>query len=96
MSLATILGIDSSRFSYEELLAMQHAERRWVDVGKPGDCRRLAELLRSVINDCDSSILQFPPIFLELVRTLRCRTLLMSTPDRFPKRGLSQLQYFVL
>jgi hypothetical protein len=71
MSLAMILRIDSSHFSCEESLAMQHAERRWFEVGKPANRRRLAGLLCSVINDCDSSVLQFPPIFLERLRTLR-------------------------
>ena len=71
MSLAMILRIDPSHFSYEESLAMQHAERRWVEVGKPANRRRLAGLLCSVIDDCDSSGLQFPPIFLERLRALR-------------------------
>jgi hypothetical protein len=44
---------------------MQHAERRWVEVGKPANRRRLAGLLCSVIDDCDSSGLQFPRIFIE-------------------------------
>jgi hypothetical protein len=56
MSLAMILGIDSSHFSYEESLAMQHAERRWVEVGKPANRRRLAGLLCSVIYDLCSVV----------------------------------------
>jgi len=71
MSLAMILRIDPSHFSYEESLAMQQAERRWVEVGKPANRRRLAGLLCSVIDDCDSGVLQFPPIFLERLRALR-------------------------
>jgi hypothetical protein len=71
MSLAMILGIDSSHFSYEESLAMQHAETRWVELGKPANRRRLGGLLSSVIDDCNASGLQFPPIFLERFRALR-------------------------
>ena len=65
---------------------MQHAERRWVEVGKPTNRRRLAGLLCSVIDDCDSSGLQFPPIFLERLRALRRgrlgRTRFLGTLDQ--------------
>jgi hypothetical protein len=71
MSLSMILRIDPSHFSKEESLAMEFAERRWVEVGKPINRRRLAGLLCSVTHDCYSSVLEFPPIFLTRLRELR-------------------------
>jgi len=71
MSLAMILRIDSGCFSTEETLAMQFAERRWVEVGKPTNRCRLAGLLCSVIHDCHASVLEFPPVFSARVRVLR-------------------------
>jgi hypothetical protein len=50
---------------------MQFAERQWIEVGKPTNRRRLAGLLCSVIHDCYSSALEFPPIFSARLRRLR-------------------------
>jgi hypothetical protein len=88
MSLAVMLRIDSSHFSQEEFLAMQFAERRWVEVGKPTNPRGLAGLLSSVIHDCNSSVLEFPPIFSARLRGLRTGTFWPSVDPDIAASGL--------
>jgi hypothetical protein len=88
VSFAMILRIDSSHFSYEESLTMQDAERRWIELGKPTNRRRLAGLLCSMINDCYFNGMEFPPIFSARLRGLRRGTFYPSFErDTFMAEG---------
>jgi hypothetical protein len=84
MTLAKILLIDTTSMSREELLAMEFAERRWHEVGKPTTRWGLIALLRSVINDVLDSLIECPSILLERRRDLRrgrLKIVLLSDPD---------------
>jgi hypothetical protein len=81
MSLRKLLGIEHLGLPIEEALAAEFAERRWHEEGRPATRWAVAMLLRSVICDCDCSVLNYPPVFADRLRGLERGTFKLSSDD---------------
>jgi hypothetical protein len=81
MSLRKQLGTEKLAMPVEECLASEFAERRWVEEGRPTTRWALAELLRSVVCDCDRSVLSDPPVLAGRLRDLERGTFKLPISD---------------
>jgi hypothetical protein len=70
LALRSLLPIEIAGLNHEEILAIRHVENLWDQAGNPMSEFEVAIVLRTAIQDCESSVLEFPSILLRILRNL--------------------------